>query len=41
MSMNIPMIASLFFVWHEAYHMGQVGTVRTKLGLTPSAVLAR
>lgn len=29
-----------FFVWHEAYHMGQVGTLRTKLGLTPTAVLA-
>ncbi len=30
----------VFFVWHEAYHMGQIGALRTHMGLTPTADLA-
>lgn len=30
----------VFYMWHEAYHMGQLGTLRTQLGLTPTAELA-
>lgn len=30
-----------FFVWHEAYHMGQIGALRVRLDLTPTATLAR
>lgn len=22
-------------VWHETYHMGQIGTIRTQMGLAP------
>jgi uncharacterized damage-inducible protein DinB len=25
----------VYVVWHETYHMGQIGTIRTQLGLTP------
>ncbi len=25
-----------YIVWHETYHMGQIGTIRTQLGLTPA-----
>ena len=24
-----------YVVWHETYHMGQIGTIRTQMGLTP------
>ncbi len=30
----------VFLMWHEAYHMGQLGTLRTQFGLTPTATLA-
>jgi uncharacterized damage-inducible protein DinB len=30
----------VFYMWHEAYHMGQLGTLRTQFGLTPTADLA-
>ena len=30
----------VFYMWHEAYHMGQLGTLRTQFGLTPTAELA-
>ncbi len=29
----------VFFMWHESYHMGQLGTIRAQLGLTPTAEL--
>jgi uncharacterized damage-inducible protein DinB len=29
-----------FFVWHEPYHLGQMGMLRAQLGLTPTATLA-
>ena len=25
----------VYVVWHETYHMGQIGTIRTQMGLTP------
>lgn len=25
----------VYVLWHETYHMGQIGTIRTQLGLTP------
>jgi uncharacterized damage-inducible protein DinB len=25
----------VYVVWHEIYHMGQIGTIRTQQGLTP------
>lgn len=27
-------------MWHEAYHIGQIGTLRAQFGLTPTATLA-
>ena len=30
----------VFYMWHESYHMGQLGTLRTQFGLTPTATLA-
>lgn len=30
-----------FLMWHEAYHIGQIGTLRAQFGLTPTATLAR
>ncbi len=30
----------VFYMWHESYHMGQIGTLRTQFGLTPTATLA-
>lgn len=29
-----------FYVWHEAYHMGQIGTLRKAMGYTATADLA-
>ena len=29
-----------FYMWHESYHMGQLGTLRAQFGLTPTATLA-
>ncbi len=29
-----------FLVWHESYHIGQLGTLRTQMGYTPTAELA-
>jgi len=31
----------VFFMWHESYHMGQLGTLRAQFGLTPTATLAQ
>ena len=31
---------AVFLMWHESYHMGQLGTIRTQFGLTPTATLA-
>ncbi len=31
----------VFFAWHEAYHLGQLGTLRAQFGLTPTATLAK
>ena len=30
----------VFYMWHESYHMGQLGTLRAQFGLTPTATLA-
>lgn len=30
----------IFFMWHETYHIGQLGTLRAQFGLTPTATLA-
>ena len=30
----------VFNMWHESYHMGQLGTIRTELGYRPTAELA-
>ncbi|HEX9727969.1 MAG TPA: hypothetical protein VGA37_05655 [Gemmatimonadales bacterium] len=30
----------VFFMWHESYHIGQLGTLRAQFGLTPTATLA-
>jgi len=30
----------IFFMWHESYHMGQLGMLRAQFGLTPTATLA-
>ncbi len=30
----------VFFTWHEAYHLGPLGTLRAQFGLTPTATLA-
>ncbi len=30
----------VFYMWHESYHMGQLGTLRAQYGLTPTATLA-
>ena len=32
--------AMIFYPWHESYHLGGVGRIRTELGLTPTADLA-
>ena len=32
--------ALAFLSWHEPYHLGQLGTLRAQLGLTPIATLA-
>jgi len=32
--------ALMFLVWHEAYHCGQIGTLRTHFGLPPLSRLA-
>jgi uncharacterized damage-inducible protein DinB len=29
-----------FYVWHEAYHIGQLGTIRVHYGYRPTAALA-
>lgn len=29
-----------FYTWHESYHLGQIGLIRSALGLTPIATLA-
>lgn len=29
----------IFFSWHEAYHLGAIGSIRTALGLRPTAEL--
>jgi uncharacterized damage-inducible protein DinB len=26
----------VYIVWHETYHVGQIGTIRTQLGLKPA-----
>lgn len=31
----------VFYMWHESYHMGQLGTLRAQFGLTPTATLAQ
>jgi uncharacterized damage-inducible protein DinB len=30
----------VFFMWHESYHTGQLGTIRAQLGYKPTAQLA-
>ncbi len=30
----------VFYMWHESYHMGQLGMLRVQFGLTPTATLA-
>ena len=30
----------VFFMWHESYHMGQLGTIRKQLGYAATAELA-
>ena len=30
----------VFLLWHEPYHIGQIGALRTQFGLTPTATLA-
>lgn len=30
----------VFMMWHESYHIGQIGTLRAQFGLTPTATLA-
>ena len=30
----------VFYMWHESYHMGQIGTLRAQFGLTATATLA-
>ena len=32
--------ALAFYVWHEPYHLGQIGTMRSQFGLTPTSTLA-
>lgn len=32
--------AVIFFPWHESYHLGAVGRIRTELGLKPTSELA-
>ncbi len=31
----------VFLMWHESYHIGQIGTLRAQFGLTPTATLAK
>ena len=30
----------VFYMWHESYHMGQLGTIRANLGYKPTAQMA-
>lgn len=30
----------VFWMWHESYHMGQLGTIRTQLGYPSTSELA-
>ena len=29
-----------YIMWHEVYHIGQIGTLRTQFGLSPAIDLA-